>query len=265
MQTPLIWFGGKSKLADDIIRMMPAHKCYVEPFGGGAGVITAKPPVSYEVYNDIDGDVVNFLMVLRQNPHVLAGKCITLPYSRQLYNEWKWAEKPDDPLERAIRWFYLNRSAIASGNNHRSGWRHSSATNPARDYRTACERLVDFAERFATVQIECRDFREVIQCFDSPDTLFYCDPPYVGRENRYKGKFSERDHRDLAELLRGIKGQAIVSYYKHPLVDELYDGWSCAVIETHKFSRPQDAGEERPKAKELLLTNFAAIQQTLSV
>ncbi|MFB5189052.1 DNA adenine methylase [Alicyclobacillus fastidiosus] len=133
MQTPLIWFGGKSKLADDIIRLMPQHRCYVEPFGGGASVITAKAPVSYEVYNDIDGEVVNFLMVLRDKPHVLAGKCITIPYSRQLYNEWKWAEKPEDPFERAVRWFYLNRSAIAAGNNHRSGWRHSSATNPARD------------------------------------------------------------------------------------------------------------------------------------
>lgn len=173
--------------------MMPQHKCYVEPFGGGASVISEKAPVSYEVFNDVDGDLINFLMVLRENPHVLAGKCITLPYFRQLCNEWKWAEKLEDLMERAIRWFYLNRSAITAGNNHRSEWRHSSATNPARDYRTACERLVDFAERFYTVQIECRDFREIIECYDSSDTLFYWDPPYIVRENRYKGRFREND------------------------------------------------------------------------
>ncbi|MFB5189053.1 DNA adenine methylase [Alicyclobacillus fastidiosus] len=115
------------------------------------------------------------------------------------------------------------------------------------------------------MQIECRDFREVIECYDSPDTLFYCDPPYVGRENRYKGNFNERDHRDLAELLRGIKGQAIVSYYEDPLVNELYPEWHRGFVDTYKYALPQDAGEERVKAREVLLMNYGAIQQTLSV
>lgn len=263
MQTPLIWFGGKSKIAPDIIRRMPEHKCYVEPFGGGAGVLVAKSPVTYEVYNDIDGDVVNFLMVLREQPQVLSGRCITLPYSRQLYEQWKWESKPEDKFERAVRWFYLNRSAIAAGNNHRSGWRHSNATNPARDYRTACERLQDFAERMNNVMIECRDFREVIRVYDGPDTFFYMDPPYVGRENRYKGRFTEQDHRDLAQMLKVIKGKALVSYYEDPLVDELYGEWHREYIDTYKFARPQDAGEERVKARELLLMNYASVQQTL--
>jgi DNA adenine methylase len=232
---------------------------------GGASVLTAKRPCSYEVYNDIDGEVVNFLLVLREAPEKLTHACITLPYSRQLYEEWKWGDKPTDKFERAVRWFYLNRSGIAAGNNHRSGWRHSNATNSARDLRNACARLQDFAERMMNVQAECRDFREVIRVFDGPDTVFYCDPPYVGRENRYKGRFTEQDHRDLAELLKGIKGKAVVSYYESPLVDELYGGWYQEQIVTYKFSRPQDAGMERPKARELLFMNFGAIQQTLSV
>lgn len=264
MRTPLIWFGGKSKIADDIIRLMPSHKVYVEPFGGGASILAAKTPSPFEVYNDIDGDVVNFLMVLREQPEVLEDACVTLPYSRQLYEEWKWGDKPAGTFNQAVRWFYLNRSGIASGNNHKSGWRHAkTAHNPARSYRNACRWIGEFAGRMNDVQIECRDFRKVIQTYDSPDTLFYIDPPYVGREFRYKGGFTEQDHRDLAELLTRIQGKALISYYDDPLIDELYDGWHRTHIDTVIYAQVQDAGTERVKARELLLMNYTSIQQTL--
>lgn len=107
-RSPLSWFGGKSKVAPEIIRRMPDHKVYVEPFGGAAHVIAQKPRVQHGVYNDIDGNLVNFLMVARRNPEKLAEACASIPYSRQLYEQWQKEDMPKDDFERAVRFFYLN-------------------------------------------------------------------------------------------------------------------------------------------------------------
>lgn len=89
VRSPLIWFGGKGKTAHHIIGRMPPHSCYVEPFGGAAHVIAQKKPVPSEVYNDIDGEVVNFLMVAISESERLQEACDNLPYSRLIYEKWK--------------------------------------------------------------------------------------------------------------------------------------------------------------------------------
>ncbi|KAJ0073366.1 DNA adenine methylase [Bacillus altitudinis] len=130
-RSPLIWFGGKAKYAELIINKMPGHKVYVEPFGGAAHVIAHKPKGGHEVYNDIDGNVVNFLMQVRKNPKAMQSACESIPYSRQLYEQWKAEDYPKDDFERAVRWFYMNRSGISKGNAEnvpQTGWRHSTQT-----------------------------------------------------------------------------------------------------------------------------------------
>lgn len=254
-RSPLIWLGGKSKVAHEIIRRMPDHKVYVEPFGGAAHVLAQKEPVEYEIYNDIDGELVNFLMIARDKPEELARACETLPYSRQLYEEWRDGEWPEDKFQRAVRFFYLNRCGISKGNGpktYRTGWRHSAKVNAAKAYHSAVELLQSFANRLRYVQIEHNDFREILRVYDTPDTLFYVDPPYFGREQYYAGGFTEQDHRDLAEMLSKIKGKAIVSYYDDPLLQELYPGWRRETFTAIK----QVVNGTNCKAEELLLMNF---------
>src|SRR5690625_7868650 len=91
-RSPLLWFGGKSKQAEYIISKMPDHKVYIEPFGGAAHVISQKSRVNHEVYNDIDGTVVNFIMQAIENAELLIQKCIQLLYSRELYEKWRSEE-----------------------------------------------------------------------------------------------------------------------------------------------------------------------------
>ncbi|MBG9774237.1 DNA adenine methylase [Brevibacillus laterosporus] len=256
-KSTLIWFGGKGKVAKHIITKFPKHRVYVEPFGGAAHVIAQKDPVANEVYNDIDGNVVNFLLVLRDMPERLAQSCQSLPYSRELYEKWKREEMPLDPFEKAVRFFYLNRSGMSRGNGPgcaMTGWRHSisAGQNPAKGYLGACRRMNIFAERLRGVMIEHLDFRKVITKYDSSETLFYVDPPYVGRERFYAGGFAEKDHRDLAEILSQIKGKAIVSYYADPLVDEIYKGWQRETFQSLK----QVINGGNCYAEEILLTNF---------
>jgi len=255
LRSPITWLGGKNALAPKIISLLPKHVCYVEPFGGAAHVLIQKPSSPTEVYNDINGDVVNFLMVLRDRREELYRSVATLPYSRALFDEWRKGPAPTDRLERATRWFYINRSCV-SGDMRYPGWKKGAQRwNAARYYRSACELLLPVGERLAFVQFECRDFRYVIENYDRPTTVFYVDPPYVDHEGYYAGGFTEQDHRDLAGLLSGIKGKALVSYYACGLVDELYPGWAREEIQVAKYAHVNVDGT-RTLGTEVLLMNY---------
>ncbi|KKX53259.1 DNA adenine methylase [Brevibacillus borstelensis] len=263
-RSPFIWFGGKGVFARHIIQRMPEHKKYVEPLSGPLHVLSQKKRVYHEVANDIDGDLVNCLLIIRDQPEAFKKACETLPYSRQLYERWKRESLPSDPFERAVRYFYLNRSGISKGNNPtltKPGWRHSTSSgqNPAMGYQSACQIIEEFAERIRGVMIENDDFRTIIEKYDTPDTLFYVDPPYIGREKYYAGNFTEKDHRDLAHMLNGIKGKAVVSYYDDPLLRELYKGWRREKLESYK--QVVNGGDSY--AEELLLMNFDDGQITI--
>jgi DNA adenine methylase len=255
----LIWFGGKCKYAELIISKMPAHKKYVEVFGGAAHVIVQKPRVNHEVYNDIDGNLVNFIMTARDYPQKFQEACEGLPYSRELYERWKKEKMPNNPFEKAVRFFYLNRCGIAKGNAEEipsTGWRHStkSSQNPAMGYISACQLIDKFSERMKGVMIENADFRTIITKYDDTDTLFYVDPPYVGREKYYAGEFSRKDHIELAELLRKVKARVVLSYYEDPLISELYAGWHKDSFDTYK--QVVNGNMQGGTAEELLYMNY---------
>ncbi|MBE0342514.1 DNA adenine methylase, partial [Paenibacillus sp. 28ISP30-2] len=155
-RSPLIWFGGKSKVAQHIISKFPEHRVYIEPFGGAAHVIAQKKKVVHEVYNDIDGKVVNFLMVAREEPERLKEACESLPYSRMLYEQWLNEPLPRDPFERAVRFFYMNRSGISQGNANeiaRTGWRHStkSGSSHAKGFKSVSSLLQPLPEEMKGV------------------------------------------------------------------------------------------------------------------
>ena len=265
-RSPLIWFGGKSKYAEHIISRFPRHRKYVEPFGGAAHVIAQKPRVTHEVYNDIDDVVVNFILQCVADPERLAAACEALPYSRSLFEQWKREPLPDDPFDRAVRWFYMNRSAIGRGNAQQvpqTGWRHStvSGQSPANGYVSACKLIEAFADRMRGVMIERMNYTELIPKYDDEHTLYYVDPPYVGREKYYAGGFTEDDHRQLAKLLKNLKGKVVLSYYADQLIDELYGDWWIERFDAYK----QVVGGEglSRDAEELLLMNFDNGQMTL--
>lgn len=264
-KSPLIWFGGKGRVAKHIISKMPEHNCFVDLFGGAAHVISQKPPITNEVYNDIDTDMINFLMIARAEPKKLAEACSSIPYSRMLYDKWKKEELPKDDFERAVRFFYINRSGIAKGNcDYNTGWRHSKEHNTARTYQSACNGIEAFANRMKNVMIDCRDFREVIRVYDSPSTLFYVDPPYIDREKNYKLTPADKAnpmqlHYDLAEQLNAIQGKVIVSYYDHPLLHELYSSWHKEYFKAVR----QVVNGSNNSSEEMLLMNFDNSQLSL--
>src|SRR5574337_272680 len=81
---PLLrYHGGKWKLAPWILRHLPPHRVYVEPFGGGASVLLQKPRSYAEVYNDLDGEVVNLFIMARERGEELAQAIELTPFARE--------------------------------------------------------------------------------------------------------------------------------------------------------------------------------------
>ncbi|WP_121616682.1 DNA adenine methylase [Virgibacillus halodenitrificans] len=256
-QSPIRYFGGKSFLAPSIISLLPEHTRYVELFGGGGHVLSQKKPSAEEVYNDIDADLINFFDQAKNNGFCLTKELLSLPTSRFLFEKWKNEPFPEDALEWACRWFYLIRQRIHPSNaTLKSGWRAGKVKNLALDYQNAVKKIPSFSKRLKDVTLTNQDFRKVIATYDSEDTVWFIDPPYVEREQYYKGGFTIDDHIELAQMLYFIQGKAIVTYYDHPLINELYAHWKRIEIDTYVGSGVVKIGEKRKKEKEIILMNY---------
>lgn len=232
----LRYHGGKWRLAPWIISHFPEHKVYVEPFGGGASVLLRKRPSYAEVYNDLDGDIVNVFRVLRHpaQSERLEHLLRLTPFARE---EFLSAYEPsDDPVERARRTIIRSFMGFGSNSIHRrTGFRNDSnrsGTTPAHDWVNYADAVRPFTSRLSGVVIEHRDAAEVIVQFDAPRALYYVDPPYVfsSRDNGqsdYAFEMDDAAHERLAEVLHGVRGMVVLSGYRSALYDQLYADWTC--------------------------------------
>ena len=228
----LRYHGGKWRLAPWIISFFPEHICYVEPFGGGASVLLRKTPSFAEVYNDLNGDVVNFFTVLREEPDALLRAIELTPYSRQEYRDARQLDHGDNEIERARKFYvWAQQGRGRAGAEEPGGWRFmSKATRfrtPAQDW-CEHEHLWLIVQRLKRVQIESDDAATVIRRYDGPGTLFYVDPPYVGStrgRHLYRFDMDDEQHVDLAGLLHEVQGAVIVSGYPSALYDRLFADW----------------------------------------
>ena len=231
---PLVrYHGGKWKLAPWIIDHFPAHRCYVEPFGGGGSVLLRKPRSYAEVYNDLGGEIVNLFTVARDHGEQLAALCELTPFAR---TEFAQSYEPSaDPVEQARR--TLIRSFMGFGSNAHNkvtGFRansNRSGTTPAHDWANYPSALRLTVERLRGVVIENRDALKCMRHHDAPETLHYADPPYVfstrsDGHGDYTHEMSDDDHAILADGLRSLTGMVVVSGYRSDLYDSLYHGWT---------------------------------------
>lgn len=214
--------GGKSIYADWIVDHLPRHEHFVEVFGGAAGVLINKERSSVEIYNDINEDLVVFFRTLRNQPDELTDFVERMPYSRAEYERiaTKWydnGERPDDAVRRAA-WFFFLQETNFSGKLTRAGFSTSvrADDNRARAYANAVDRLDHFATRFSDVTVECLDYRELIDQYDSQDTVFYFDPPYIDVGDAYYGHADAFDHSAFVERLDSITGDWVISYNELP-------------------------------------------------
>lgn len=238
IERPILrYFGGKWKLAPWIISHFPAHRVYVEPFGGAASVLLRKPRSYAEIYNDLDGEVVNLFRVYRDPAQ--AAELVRLlrltPFAREEYLLAR--EFTDDPIEQARRLViraYMGFGTNGMNRHLKTGFRcncNNQHTAPAEDWMHYPDFVPAMVERLQGVVIEHKDAAEVITHQDTPATLFYVDPPYVHdtrsiyQRKNYTGEMTDDDHRALAAQLHQVRGQVVLSGYRGDLYDELYGDW----------------------------------------
>lgn len=232
------WYGGKYSHLDWLLPLLPKTTHYCEPFGGSAAVLINREPSPIETYNDVHGEVVNFFRVLRAQGEDLIKAIGLTPFSREEF-EQAISESVEglSELERARRFYILARQ-VRTGLAQKASagrWAHCKLTSRAgmagavSRWLGAVEDLPLIAQRLLRVQIEHAPAVEIIRRYDSEETLFYCDPPYPHESrtdvNAYANEMTDEHHRELAKVLRNVKGKVALSGYGCALMDELYGDW----------------------------------------
>ncbi len=232
------WYGGKFSHLDFILPHIPSdatHFCDV--YGGSAAVLINLRPYPVETYNDIDGELVNFFRMLRDQGEALVKAIGLTPFSREELIRACQSARDLPPLERARR-FYVRARQTRTGLAQKSSegrWAHCVLTSRAgmagavSRWLGSVEALPEIAQRLQRVQIENAPALDAIRRYDTGKTVFYLDPPYLhtarGDSAAYGYEMSDGEHEALAALLRGIRGRAILSGYRTPLYDRLFRDW----------------------------------------
>lgn len=266
---PIAWYGGKSLLAGWIIDQFPQHRVYVEPYIGMANVLLKKVRSEVEVCNDLDGRVTNFFQVIRDPAGLAELKRLAelTPYSREAFGELCDQIEPQGPIERAY-WFFVRcrqaRGGIGMSAITKNAWATSTRTRrgmpePISKYLSAIDGLDKVADRFRHVIIEHQHAIDVINKYDGPDVLIYCDPPYLaetrngGKAETYAAEMTTEDHKALLEALRACKARVVLSGYPSTLYDQSLEGWRR--IERPMHVQLSNSGGMRT---EVLWLNFPA-------
>lgn len=237
MKTIFRYHGGKTKIAPWIVSKMPFHKCYVEPFGGGASVLLAKPTTLTEVYNDIDKEVFNVFKVIREHPEALIHALKYTPYSRE---ELQHAySHTDDPIEAARRFIVKGHMAFSTcGQNANVGFRAAinsgDYASQAYTFSNIWKAIDRIRTRFERVILENCNAFDLLPRYDKEQTLWYFDPPYVNdtRSNSsvkkgYAHNMTDPEHEFLLQKIKLLKGSVMISGYDTEMYRDYLRGWQC--------------------------------------
>ena len=213
------WYGGKFSHLDWLLPLLPECHHYCEPFAGSGAVLINRAPAPVETYNDLDGEVVNFFRVLRDQHQALIRAIALTPFSREEYYYAIYGSAEDiTDLERARRFYIRARQTRTGLAQTASLGRWANCKNTSRAgmsgvvsrWLGGVNALDEIAQRLIRVQIENRPAVDIIQLYDSHKTLFYCDPPYLhatrGDAKAYGFEMDEAEHRRVGGSRQCVRG-----------------------------------------------------------
>ena len=232
------WYGGKFSHLDFILPHIPkdaTHFCDV--YGGSASVLLNLPPYPAETYNDLDSELVNFFLVLRNQEAALIKAIGLTPFSREELIQACQPAQGLSKLERARRFFVRarqTRTGLAQTSSE-GRWAHCVLTSRAgmagavSRWLGSIEGLPEIVQRLQRVQFENAPALDVLRRYDTPQTVFYLDPPYVhgarGDTSAYGYEMTDQEHGTLAEVLQTVRGRVVLSGYRNALYDRLFKQW----------------------------------------
>lgn len=264
MKTPITYYGGKQKLASVIIELIPPHTLYAEPFSGGAAVFFSKRPSAVEVLNDLNGELINFYRVIKNQFDELIAEINDTLHSRRLHKHaWVIYSNPElfDPVKRAWAVWILSSQGFSGKLDNVWGYDISADSTSRKIYFNKTEFTEAYNRRLEKVQLEHADALYIIRSRDSKESFFYCDPPYFNSNmGHYKG-YMKKDFEDLLQLLSTIEGKFLLSSYPSKLLEEytLKYGWSTLTFEQLVSVNVKTRGDK--KKLEVLTGNYPLEQQ----
>lgn len=267
----LRWAGGKGRQLNDLLPLIPTTRIYCEPFGGGASVLLNRPRAKVEVYNDLDGALVNLFQVLRDSPEEFERLATLVPYSREEFEQCLSFDGIVDPVRRAVAFYTVINQSISGKRLARKGdWARGRMDNLADRWVDRISGLPEVIARIQHVQIESRDALDILQEWDTVDTTFYCDPPYV-LETRSKRKYyavepGDEYHTQLVDVLLEVEGVVVLSGYTHPVYDRLVEaGWWTDTYGANAVMEVVKAGGVKRKRVEIVYRNRQAVESGIRV
>lgn len=264
IRSPFRWVGGKSRLKKKIIELLSPHECYVEVFGGAAWVLLAKSPSRVEIFNDLDGEVVNFFRVIKERPEAFIESFEWDLVSRSVFHDLE--NQPPDQLsdvQRAHRFYYLIMAAwgaeLASPRFQTSISDEGHGNRLIGALKTLRDRIMPVYQRLQTVIIENLDWRTCLARYDrdyaEKRVVMYLDPPYPQNNCNYQYNMRKwKEHEELARALRNLRSRFLLTSYNLPEIRALYDGFYITEV---NFAAGMPVGErQRSRNDEIIVTNY---------
>lgn len=249
LKPPICRVGGKSKLRNTIIEMIPKHTCYVELFFGAGWVYFGKEESRVEVINDIDRELVNLFKTIKYHSPEIE-RLLKYEFSgRDIFEEYKNCSiEYLTEIHRAIRFLYLITQSFAG-----KGKVYGYAITKKPSQHIFKEVLGEIRERLKNTYVENLSFEKIIDKYDREHSFFFCDPPYF-ETSGYDNKFGEDEHIILLDKLKNLKGKFLLTINDHPKVREWYKDFNIKEVEVNYSVSKDEKG--RGKYKELIITNY---------
>ncbi len=251
------WVGGKRLLRKIIAPLIPKDiKSYIEPFGGGGWVLFYKDRwADLEIYNDLDGRLVNLFRIVKYHPNAFKEEYKYLLGSRDMFFQFLNGTFITD-IQKAVQFYFIiTRSFGGKGSSF--GTVKKSSGGASKSQKNVLDKIDAIHERLDKVMIENRDFETLITQYDFEDAFFYCDPPYSQGCGYDVTSTKDFDHERLRKILGNIKGRFLLSYDDSPKIRELYKGFEMIEVERLNGINNRSDVENRKKIfKELLIANY---------
>ncbi len=253
MNSPLAYIGGKSKLSNTIIDMIPEHKAYCEVFAGAGWVFFRKEPSKYETINDLDSDLSCFYRVLQNHLEEFVKQFKFILVSREWWEDWKRQQDAGGltDIQRAARYYYLQRMCFAGKVKNRTYGSPGPIRRPGINLLRFEQELSDAHLRLARVHIENMSWQKFIERYDRDQTFFYLDPPYY-KAPFYNHNLELSDYQEMAKILARVRAKFILSINDLPEMRRAFRAFKIQPVKLN-YSVAKD---KQTIGKELLIRNF---------
>ncbi len=260
---PIIrWAGSKTRILPVLVEYMPrSYNRYIEPFCGSMSLFVKLDP-KISLMGDINQDLINFYTQLKDHHADIAAKVFSLGRTKEEYYKLRALDHTlMNPLDRAVRFFYLNRHCFNGVyRTNLKGQFNVPFGSKLSEIPSAVE-LALFSERIQNTEFVNSDFEATVAHAGRGD-LVYLDPPYAGTDAKDRGEYGPNSFKaiDISRLgsclrsasARGAK--VLLSYASINAIKEEFDGWNINEIFVERSVSGFARG--RKKVPEVIITNY---------